>query len=196
MKKLRNLPLSCHLLISGAWLAIACVEAHAAGGVSGGGGNVIVSYPQSVAPSVPAVRSRIRALKPMMERYFQEKEAAFASGSLPTAQYAALQPLFSGYPDVAMAIRPIEVQIEEHAPCHDADGNPFDGSTRGLNSDQVCLSALRIAGKVEASELGAQISALMAHEFAEVLGLDDENAIRIQEIVLKDFRPAPLAPEL
>jgi len=158
------------------------------GGISGGGGNVIYATAPSKPHDVWFVETRIQAAKPRVLEYLSEKEQQYRSGGMDSDQAAVFAPLFSKNHRVSKKAASIELKVTTTEPCYDQNGHEFDGSILATDADDVCMSAKRIAEKVELTELDAQSAALMIHEFIEFFGLSDEEAIQIQILALSHFQ--------
>ena len=80
----------------------------------------------------------------------------------------------------------LDIHLDQ--PCYDSDGNIFDGSTLNNKLNTVCISAMTIAQKCDKSEIPLQGAALIFHEFSELTGLSDDDAITLQKQVLKELK--------
>ncbi len=81
----------------------------------------------------------------------------------------------------------IKLDIQLDQPCFDILGNVFDGSTFNQKKHSICISAFTIAQKCIKNEIPTLASALVMHEFSEVVGLSDEEAIALQKQVLSEL---------
>ncbi|MBX2987150.1 MAG: hypothetical protein KF802_04565 [Bdellovibrionaceae bacterium] len=162
------------------------------GGISGGGGNVIYATAPAKPHDVSFVETRIKTAKPVVLEYLSQKEQQYRGGGMDSNQAAVFAPLFSKNHQVSEKAANIELKVKTTESCFDQKGHEFDGSILATDVDDVCMSAKRIAEKVELTELDAQSAALMIHEFIEFFGLSDEEAIQIQVLALGHFQaPAP-----
>ena len=163
-------------------------ESGSASGVSGGGGNVM--YP--VDPREPAspeeVRRELAKAKPKVAEYLHAKKDLYRRGQLPAEERAVLGVLFLGDRHVVKAARKTALEIANDQPCFDGERNPVDGSIHAGRDGAICLSALTISRRVERQDVPAQSAALIAHEITEVVGLGEDEAVRVQAKVLEDFR--------
>jgi len=162
-------------------------SAHA-GGVSGGGGNVL--FP--VDPQQPASRLEVRQVIVSAHRdvvqYLQEKQEQFRAGNLDPAQRVQFSQLFEQPLNVVEISRNKVLEIESERPCIDANGMPVDADIHADDQEKVCVSSFSISKKVEKGELSAQSAALLIHEFSELAGFDEDGAVQLQSMVLADFR--------
>jgi hypothetical protein len=77
------------------------------------------------------------------------------------------------------------------APCVDASGDAKDGSIFSPQPGSVCISHGNLAKKLREDNLMPQINALVAHEFAHLAGLNEEDATFVQDWVLSSFSKGP-----
>lgn len=158
------------------------------GGISGGGGNVLFPTPPSDPMDPESTQHLIRGLKTDVVNYVATKENSFREGSLSAVERPAFAALFELQPGVAQRVSVLGMKVEDDDPCFDFSHQEVDGSTIRPGSDRICISALRIAKKVDKSEIKAQSMALMIHEYGEILGLTEEQATHLQQTVLKELR--------
>lgn len=164
------------------------------GGISGGGGNVIYATAPSQSLDVSFVKTRIQSSRSAVLKYLSQKEQQYRRGDMDSTQAAVFAPLFEKNRKVSEKAADIELKVTTTESCYDQDGHEFDGSILATDVDDVCMSAKRIAEKVELTELDAQSAALMIHEFIEFFGLSDEEAIQIQVLALGHFQANVGAP--
>lgn len=158
------------------------------GGVTGGGGNVLVTSQPTRLMDREQVEMRIRTLRPAIVDYLRRKELDFRNGRMDPAAQRAFQPLFINRHQVATMTDAIRLHVDDWHPCFDQNAVAFDGTALTCHADSICLSALRIARKVDAAEIDAQAGALMIHEFSEALGLSDDEAIALQRAALTELK--------
>lgn len=157
------------------------------GGISGGGGNVMYAGSVQRQMSADRVEQRIEELRPVVLQYLGEKKAQFDSGKLDQTSTATFAPLFANQQNIMGALERVRLSVREEHPCYTRDGASFDGTSEGKGGGRICMSAHSISTKVDYSEVDLQTSALMVHEFSEIAGANDEQAIAIQIAVLKDL---------
>ena len=96
--------------------------------------------------------------------------------------------IFSGPQNILEILHIVTPDIEEHKPCFDFDRQPVDASIATLKKNTFCLSAFNIRRKVIESEIPAQTMALAIHEYSEVIGLNEEEAVALQTRVLIELK--------
>lgn len=158
------------------------------GGVSGGGGNILAPK-TPLAPVDPEVAEHLVYRSYGLFRiYIQEKQAAFNEGRLPTQEQALFAPIFTSPERVIEVLRNVRVHVADHRPCRDAQSQPVDGSTLSQEPNSICISAFNIARKTELDDIPPQSAALMVHEYGELLGLSEDQAVQVQGAALQELR--------
>lgn len=156
------------------------------GGVSGGGGNVISPIPPDryIHPSV--AEKIVKKSYDEAQTYFFESERKYRRGlSKEELKFQKIyEILFAGKVDIQKIIKRNFPEIEEHEPCFDFLNQPVDGSISNELEPIVCISAFNLAKKVNLKEMAVQSLALMVHEYAELAGLGEEDAVLLQKQVL------------
>lgn len=137
--------------------------------------------------SADRVEQRIEELKPVVLEYLADKKQEFDSGKMNLALAETFAPLFSGQRNIIDQLQRVRLHVREEHPCYTRDGASFDGTSDFQGDGRICLSAHSISTKVDYSEVDLQSSALMVHEYSEIAGANDEQAIAIQIAVLKDL---------
>lgn len=160
-------------------------ESH--GGMSGGGGNVLPGR----APDAPAngelIEHAVKHSRGVAVSYLQELRLKFLNGDVSAEKRALLERAFSGSSDLATVARGIRVEVEDDRPCFDFQDNAVDGSIRSDKPNRICISSHSIAAKVHRSEVVAQSAALMIHEFSELIGFSEDEAVTLQSHALTDL---------
>jgi hypothetical protein len=158
------------------------------GGVSGGGGNVL--YPQAQKTPAPTslVRTTIEDSHSELVQYLKQKYDDYQRGSLSPEEKGQFELLFRQPRDVLAISATKRLEIESGRPCLDANSQPVDADIRGDMVDRVCVSSFSLARKVEKRRLHSESAALLAHEFSELAGFEEDDAVRLQALVLKDFQ--------
>lgn len=177
------------ILVSIFGLSLACsADSRRLGGISGGGGTVL--YPQ--IPQDPMsekqVRETIRTAHHHVGEYLSEKKAALIQGHLTGKEKANFDRLFRAYPDVIRTYLETEVDIEHDEPCFDAAGRPVDASIIGEELGTVCISSSSIATKVSREKVFSESAALLLHEYSELVGFDEAQAVEIQKAIFEDLQ--------
>ena len=170
-------------------LALLFSQSIMAGGISGGGGNVILPTPPNVIQDPREIRHIIRGSKSLLCKFISAKYALYRSGSMSNDDMRMYSVLFleDGF-NLHEVMEEITLDIPIDRPCYDRDGNIFDGSTFNQKEHSVCISAYTIAKKVDLLEVPMQAAALAMHEFSEVVGLSDDDAIVLQKEVLDELK--------
>lgn len=160
------------------------------GGITGGGGNLIepVAAPVHASPEI-AKRIIVRSLA-SLERYLQEKHSLFMSGDLPGGEEAAFAPIFLSQRSIEDVIENTRLLIPDEHSCRDAGHRPVDGSVVTPEPNAICISAYNIAHKTAPEDIPPQAVALLLHEYSELVGLDEQQAVRAQAAALEEFRKA------
>ena len=165
------------------------------GGMSGGGGYVInpespVKYidPEHVEDMIEEYGT------PSLNNYLQDKNQKLQNGQVLGHEIAALQKIFSSEKNIFKTLKETKIIVEEEKSCFGKDGEPTDGSFFNSKKKAICISAKNIAEKVHHTELKPQALALMAHEYAEVMGLSEDEAVQVQKIVLDDLKQLGTTP--
>lgn len=165
------------------------LSALGAGGISGGGGNLISPTPPKQYQDPREIRHIIKGSKNLLIKFIEAKYSLYESGSMDYDSAKLYSVLFNNddynfhdkCEDLAMDI-PLD------HPCYDGEGNEFDGSTFGQKENSICISAFSIAKKADRSEVPLQATALIFHEFSEKAGLTDDDAITLQKQVLQELK--------
>jgi hypothetical protein len=160
------------------------------GGISGGGGNVISPKTPRRLQDPVAVRVDILASRGILKEFIQIKLNLLHSGNMQEEDKKIYSVLFQETSHgILETIDELPIHIPVDAPCYDLQGNEYDGIAINSNIHTVCISAYNLAQKVDRSEVYTQAAALMLHELAEVAGLEDDDAIYLQNQLIKEFRP-------
>jgi hypothetical protein len=160
------------------------------GGVSGGGGNVISPTPPDRYIDPDHVEHLVKNSVDGVKTYFFESERKYRRG-LPVEEkpYQKIyDALFDREINIHEIIKRNFPEVEDSRPCFDLDRNPVDGSFKSNGESEICISAYNLAKKVNIKEMEAQSIALMAHEYVELAGLSDDDAVTFQKKVLKDLK--------
>lgn len=159
------------------------------GGISGGGGNVINPKAPIAIQDVRAIRNIIVNSKELLKSFIEAKWVLYNSGSMDFDNHRMYSVLFFNDDlNLHKIMNLIKIHSPIDLPCTDSYGNTYDGSTFDAEDDSVCISAFNFAQKVDMTEVPIQAAALVMHEFSEVAGLSDEDAITIQKDVLEELR--------
>ncbi len=161
----------------------------ASGGISGGGGNVVSPTAPTALQDPREIRSIIKGSKELLYKFISAKYALFKTGSMDADDLRMYSVLFA---DNEMNLHEVMEEIKLDIPidqaCFDQKGREYDGSTFNTKTNTVCISAFTIAKKVDMFEVPVQATALVLHEFSEVAGLSDEDAISLQLEVIDELK--------
>lgn len=161
------------------------LTAHA--GNSGGGGNINAGAPVSAT----TVRSSLETLQTPLTVVFKYLTIAYYNdqGHMGTVGRLDIgKILFQQNSNIFEKIKNVKPIIVEDGSCK-VNGLSEDGAAY-INPDRICLDAFRIAANPKVGTLNIFVTtlALAAHEYAHLVGADEEQANFIQGLVLKDVR--------
>lgn len=158
-----------------------------AGGMSVGGGNFIAPKPPVVQFNPEHAEQVFIVSHQTLRKFLQNKEVQLKGNQLNPEQAAKFADLFTAAKSVHRQLNSAELEIEDDRSCFDAVNSPVDGSYTPGRPDQICVSSLNLARKVHPSEMPAQATGLLMHEYSESVGLTDDQAVELQKIVLKEM---------
>lgn len=159
-----------------------------AGGVSGGGGNLISASAPTEKQDPREIRNIILSSQKLLNKFINTKFSLYNSGSMDYDNLKMYSVLFADNENnLHEVMEEIKLDIQLNQPCFDSLGNVFDGSTFNQKKHSICISAFTIAQKCIKNEIPTQASALVMHEFSEVVGLTDEEAITLQKQVISEL---------
>ncbi|MGZ3691711.1 MAG: hypothetical protein ACXVAX_09415 [Pseudobdellovibrio sp.] len=159
------------------------------GGISGGGGSVIDPHIPCETQDPQQVASLILQTRPLFRRYLLYKFDQLQKNQLTAEEKRLFDKMTNS--DPAGFVNQLEhynVQVDDKSPCFTSDRRPVDGSIFSSQPNSFCISASSIAQKVHMSEVVPQSAALMVHEFSEVRGLDEDEAVEMQKTAIKDLQ--------
>lgn len=158
------------------------------GGVSGGGGNLLEAR-TPLKPIHPEVAEKIvHDSYAVFLTYIGQKRKDYFSKKLSPEQQVAFAPIFEAAQEIEAMARNRRMQVDDHSPCWDSNHRPVDGSTLSRLPNSICISAFTIAQKSEVNDIAPQSAALMLHEYGELVGLTETEAVGAQIEALKDLR--------
>lgn len=157
------------------------------GGVSGGGGNVINATPPSQAVDSETAEELIRNSIPTVKFFLNNKYEQYRANKLAPPDVPLYSKIFEGSQNIFAALKTIKPDIEEHRPCFTRYGQIADASIAGFDHDSFCVSAYTIRYKVIHHEIPVQSAALMVHEYSEIVGVTEDEAVMLQEQVLNEM---------
>lgn len=144
------------------------------GGMSGGGGG-------GTFPGAPVTGTQVAEIlkQARMEIYlalaYQSQESTFPWPEL-----------FQGPKSIYILIRDNELYLTSGS-CHDAFGNPTDGSIHSPEPGTICISVGNLAKKLTTDNARAQILALVVHEYSHLQGFDETKASALQKWFIPVF---------
>lgn len=161
------------------------------GGISGGGGYVINPIRPSYPQSTEVIEDMIKESKTFVVQYIQQKKNQFHADQMGGHEKRLYDQLLnSPQKNIDHVLANYKVHVEDEDPCYTSDRVPVDGSIFSEKPNSICISAHTFAEKVHASTVHIQAAALILHEMSEVVGLSDDDAIRLQKIALNEMKTA------
>ncbi len=161
----------------------------AKGGISGGGGNVINPTAPSEFQDPRDIRAVIKDSKYLLYRFIKAKYALYRRGSMSNEDMRMYGILFAdSETNLHEVMEDIKIDIPVDQGCFDQLGNEFDGSSYNPNNHKICISAFRISKNTIMDEVPIQSAALILHEYAEVVGLTDDEAIDLQIQMIAELK--------
>lgn len=163
------------------------------GGVSGGGGNVINPTPpdeinQDLHQTTEHVEHLIHSSHIPVSKFFKLKENQLNNNQVSVAEALILRKLFTGDYNIYRIMHLFPTKVQEDKPCFDSLGNAVDGSIYSEKPNTICVSAHRLVEKVHISEIPIQSHALLVHEYSELVGLTEDEAVLLQKNALDIFK--------
>lgn len=155
-----------------------------AGGMSGGGGNVIASRESAAHTSVELTARLIEQAHFQLIPYLEFKREQIQNGE---NRAPIFEKLFDLNPQIMNLIESAVPNILMSRPCLDGRSRKYDGSARPHAETPLCISAWRISHKLKQSEVTNQAIALLLHEYSELSGFSDREAIELQTYALRDL---------
>ena len=160
----------------------------AAGGISGGGGNLITPSRPVTIQDPREVRHIILGTTNLLRKFINAQYILYNAGSMDYNTERMYSILFSHDEDnLHNVMEEISLDIPLDRLCFDQFGTAFDGSTYNQSKHSICISAFSIAKKCNQTEIPIQATALIMHEYSEVVGLSDEDAIVLQNQVITEL---------
>lgn len=157
-----------------------------AGGVSGGGGGGTTN-PEPV--SAYYIRNMIPKYGVILRVWLQTREASYFNnyGQGKPKEEAILKAVFESDRDIYEALRDIIVHLKMEDSCYDSDGKPSDGSYDPTSPLYICMSPYSMATKLNIYDVDKESTGLLAHEFAHAVGANEEQAVGLQKLLLRDL---------
>jgi len=153
------------------------------GGMDGGGGGTLPSHPATVQQIEALARNARPQLLALLNGYeISEKSRQ---------QIPLYQKLFGGSQKAQEVLNNLQLEVRIDKPCFTANGVEVDGSIYAQKSNTICLSAFRIASKLDIAAVEREVSALLLHELSHFMGADETEAIALQQNIAKSFLDFP-----
>lgn len=151
----------------------------APGAVSGGGGGTTTPEPSNPIWVSEYIRSYAG---PILKMYFNKEESYFKNLSDSEKSESPYLKLYSDTDkNIFKILETVKIEIRTSEPCYDIDGTATDGSIYAAQPDAICISAYRIASKVNSRYLATETLALVVHELSHLSGVTEDEARAIQE---------------
>lgn len=165
---------------------------HKMGGVSGGGGNTIVTEPVLNYQDPEHVEHIILQSKTMLYKYVQAKKYSYTMNEMNESQKKLYDRLFIINGDkktkIENLVDTVSLNVKDDKPCFTLDKIEVDGSIYSDKPRSICISAKRISKKIQMMQLEDQAVALMMHEMSELAGANEDEAVMIQKNALIDLK--------
>jgi hypothetical protein len=158
------------------------------GGVSGGGGNIIAPKAPQYPVDPETAEHMVYHSHDLLKNYVAHKKSAFKNNQLSVQQRQVFAPIFNSPQSIESVIKNVRLDVEDDEACWDTQHQAVDGSTITRDHNSICISAYNLANKTEESDIPPQAAALMLHEYSELIGLSEDQAVRVQTIVLSELR--------
>jgi hypothetical protein len=147
------------------------------GGMSGGGGGVIIANPAGEKIAFETIRDA----RSLLVSYLYAKKL------LPPSELDA----FPALKQVLDAMIPIvvstKIQKNTQSACKDKFGADKDGSIYADEANTICISTDQLGKKLGKENVFNQSMALIAHEYSHLVGADEILAVAIQKEIISDL---------
>ena len=143
------------------------------GGMDSGGGGTLPTQPASIYD----IQDIAQESKPVLLYLLNSYEWL--------RKYDQEQPyykkLFSGNQKAQEVLKDLRLEVRLDKPCFTSNGTEVDASIYGLKPNTICLSAFRIAPKLDKAIAKREVQALLMHEVSHFLGATEEEATKFQQ---------------
>ena len=164
------------------------------GGVSGGGGNVISATPPVAPTDSETAEELIKKSRQFVNLYLGQKSEKFQANQMNDQEHILYSKIFAGPKNILNAVEKISPDIEDDGPCYDYENKPVDASIANRPKNKFCISAHSISQKVDHQEIPIQSAALMIHEYSEIVGTTEEEAVTLQTQAIEELKQMDLPP--
>lgn len=143
------------------------------GGMSGGGGGTTIANPIGAS----GIESILFSARQSLFLYFNKLS------SYPFPTNPKIDAIKNDIQQIIMTTR-IYAAADG---CQDKFGNDVDGSIYSPKEDSICISLKNLGSKLAVDNAKAQTVALVAHEYAHLMGYDEDDAVFVQNWVLDSY---------
>jgi len=150
------------------------------GGIDGGGGT-LPTNPISINRVTDIIRQDAHFV---LRLYFRSRDRGSNYNSVLD------QKLFTGAQTVFDVLESTSVEVPTSKPCYDAFGKEVDGSIHASKPNAICISAFRIAPKLDEQRATPEILGLIAHELGHLSGATEDEAVAIQKEAVQKLSSA------
>ena len=159
------------------------------GGISGGGGSVIDPHIPCETQNPKEIAALILQTRPLFQKYLLYKLDQLQKNQLTSEETRLFDKMTNMDPEgFVRDLKRYNVQVDDKNPCFTSDRQPVDGSIFSSQPNSFCISARSIAQKVHRAEVVTQSAALMVHEFSEIRGLNEDEAVEMQKNAIRELQ--------
>ena len=163
------------LLIFYFLFSLNAIATNITGGMDAGGGGTLPTNPAYIFEIIEAAEEA----RPTLLYWFNGYERS----SCRDQNSSICKKLFLGPVSVQQMLKSLRLEVREDRSCYSSQGTEVDGSIYGAN----CLSAFRIAPKLDKALVQREVLALLAHEVSHFMGTNEEEAVKIQKDMAFDI---------
>jgi hypothetical protein len=153
-----------------------------AGGVSGGGGFFYKPYsPKEFEHEIDGEALFLNAFDSLKKiaANFSEKNKS----ELPEDVKA-----FLSNKDLFAHLKSIEPVVHSVGACFDENYQEVDGSLYSFVPHTICLSSFNLIRKVDEEDMTPQVYGILFHEYSELIGYTEKQAVKLQESIIRHLR--------
>jgi hypothetical protein len=157
----------------------------ASGGVDGGGGGTTPAHPgrvQDVIAAVQQAKSQLRLYFRYRQHEISFDEIMFGADGVPDRKF------YVGNTNLLTVLEKMQIEVPADKPCYDANQVEVDGSMYASKPNAICISAFRIAPKLDFSQIPTETLGLIAHELSHHLGATEAEAVTVQQKVVDTYK--------
>lgn len=145
-----------------------------AGGMDGGGGGTLPAQPATIY-QVREIAEEAKSQLLFLFNGYEERQT-YANASLDAK-------LFGGPKKVQEVLKGLRLEVRDDRPCLTSQGTEVDASVHASKQNTICLSAFRIAPKLDVQIAEREIIALLMHEVSHFMGATEKEARDLQETI-------------